>query len=381
MEIYVVKPGDTVDTIASAYNVPVESLIYNNQLFSPYPLAVGQALLVPSETAPPIRSIQTFGYAYPYIEKDILDETLPFLSALPVFSYGFTAGGKLIAPNQDDTFMIEAAKEQGTAPVLVLAPIGEDGGFNTFLIHNLLQDEQALRMLLADLEETIQQKGFQGLNLDFEYILPQDREPYVSFVARVRSSLNPMGIPVSVALAPKVSSDQQGILYEGMDYAGLGEAADHVILMTYEWGYTFGPPMAVAPINEVRRVVEYAVSQIPHEKIFLGIPNYGYDWPLPYQPGTTRASAISLQRSVELAVKNDVPIQFDQISMSPHFSYRLDNTDHTVWFEDVRSLQEKFELIAEYDLAGASYWQIMTLFLPNWILLSDNFLIDRPYSL
>lgn len=135
--------------------------------------------------------------------------------------------------------------------------------------------------------------------------------------------------------------------------------------------------MAVAPLNEVRRVVEYAISEIPPDKINLGIPNYGYDWALPYQRGTTRATAISLQRAVQIAIENDVAIEFDPVAMSPHFNYTKDSVTHEVWFEDVRSYREKFSLISEYGLRGAGYWQIMTLFRPNWLLLSDTFRIQK----
>ena len=46
MEIYVVRPGDSVDSIAQALNANVEQIIYDNQLEYPYELAIGQALLV-----------------------------------------------------------------------------------------------------------------------------------------------------------------------------------------------------------------------------------------------------------------------------------------------------------------------------------------------
>ena len=88
----------------------------------------------------------------------------------------------------------------------------------------------------------------------------------------------------------------------------LGQAADRVLLMTYEWGYTYGPPMAVAPLPNVRAVLDYAVTEIPSEKIFLGIPNYGYDWPLPFVQGTTRAQSISNQRAIELAIQHNIAI-------------------------------------------------------------------------
>lgn len=131
--------------------------------------------------------------------------------------------------------------------------------------------------------------------------------------------------------------------------------------------------MAVAPINMVRKVVDFAVTEIPNTKINLGIPNYGYDWTLPYQSGVTRATAIGNTTAVRIAVSNNAEIQFDEIAQSPYFHYWANGIEHEVWFEDVRSMRAKFELVSEYDLMGVGYWQIMRLFLANWILLDDTF--------
>lgn len=137
--------------------------------------------------------------------------------------------------------------------------------------------------------------------------------------------------------------------------------------------------MAVAPINQVRRVVEYAVTEIPREKIDLGIPNYGYDWKLPFERGVSRAVTIGNVEAVRIAVANGVPIQFDTLAQSPYFNYisQEDGSLHEVWFEDVRSLQAKFDLIKEFNLRGCGYWQIMDWFRANWLLLAENFYVQK----
>ncbi len=379
MEIYVVRPGDTVDSIAESYGIPVSSVIYNNQLVYPYPLAVGQALLLSSgETSAPTDPAWVNGYAYPFIQQNVLDETLPYLSSLSVFSYGFTEDGDLVMPTPDDSFMINAALRTGVRPVLTLTPLGPDGNFNNFLITSVVNNEAAKENLLSNLLATVQEKDFQGVDIDFEYIRPEDRLPFADFVADVRNLLSPYGYHVSVALAPKTSDTQAGLLYEGKDYRLLGEAADSVLLMTYEWGYTYGPPMAVAPVNKVRQVVEYAVTRIDPSKIDLGIPNYGYDWTLPFVQGSSRATTVSNQEAVRIAIEADVPIQFDEVAMSPFFQYEKDGQMHEVWFEDVRSYREKFSLLPAYGLRGMGYWQIMRFFRPNWLLLNDTFQIQKP---
>lgn len=373
MEIYVVKQGDTVDGIAASHGVSPQSVIYSNQLIYPYALAVGQALLLAASTEIKPSSAFSNGYAYPYIDPRVLDDTLPFLTSLSVFSYGFTTEGELVPPPLDDAFMIEAAQNANTRPLLTLTPFGPDGHFNNFLITTMVNNEAVKYNLLQNLLSALQEKGFSGVDIDFEYILPGDRVPFADFVADTRNFLAPYGYLVSVALAPKTSDDQPGLLYEGKDYALLGQAADSVLLMTYEWGYTYGPPMAVAPVNKVRQVVEYAVTRIAPEKIDLGIPNYGYDWTLPFERGVSKARTISNTEAVQLAVTHGVAISFDEVAMSPFFQYEENGILHEVWFEDVRSLREKYALLPEYGLRGIGVWQIMRFFRPMWLLWEDTF--------
>lgn len=376
MEIYVVKPGDSVDSIAQQLDANAEQIIFDNQLEYPYALAVGQALLINRYVRNATQAITVSGYAYPFIERDVLVQTLPYLSELPVFSYGFTMEGELLPPSYgDDSWMIAEALRFGTQPILTLTPFGPDGNFNNQLIHSVVNNAVYTDRLIQNLLETMSAKGYEGVDIDFEYILAEDRDAFSTFVRQVAETMRASGYHTSVALAPKTSADQAGLLYEGKDYRALGEAADHVLLMTYEWGYTYGPPMAVAPINQVRRVVEYALTEIPAEKVDLGIPNYGYDWPLPFEQGVTKATILSNVGAVRLAVEQGAEIKFDNLAESPYFTYVSDGIAHEVWFEDVRSLQAKFQLIQEYNLHGCGYWQIMKWFRANWLLLHNQFYI------
>lgn len=384
MVIYTVRSGDTLDDIAARYNISAEDIAYANQIPYPYALAVGNSLLL-SEASYTLtdddilvvssnRSAYSGGYAYPFISRWVLEQTLPYLTDLFIFSYGFTTEGTLIPPALDDTFMITLAKNYGIAPILTLTPFGADGQFSNYLITRVINSDEAKTQLIASLVSEVTERGFEGVDIDFEYILADDRIAFAQFVSEVRTAINALGYPVSVALAPKTSDTQVGLLYEGKDYALLGEAADYVLLMTYEWGYTYGPPMAVSPLNKVREVVEYALTKIPAEKINLGIPNYGYDWTLPYVRGTSKARTIGNIEAVQLAISQGVPIQFDEVAQSPFFTYVQNGLTHEVWFEDVRSIYGKFGLVREYGLRGMSYWQIRRLFRANWLLLEEFFL-------
>ena len=133
--------------------------------------------------------------------------------------------------------------------------------------------------------------------------------------------------------------------------------------MTYEWGYTYGPPLAVSPLPSVKRVLDYAVTQIPPEKIFMGFSNYGYDWPLPYRRGETRARSISNVYAAALAASVGAEIEFDETAQAPFFRYTAeDGIAHEVWFEDARSCMARLPLVAQYGFRGVGVWNYMRPF-------------------
>lgn len=213
MEIYVVNPGDTIDSIALKLGADAEQLIYDNQLVYPYELAVGQALFAAGDRRNATRTISVSGYAYPFISPWVLDQTLPFLSELPVFSYGFTAEGELLQPTYgDDTWMIIRALNFGVRPILTLTPFGPDGNFNNRLIHSVVNNEEYRANLIRNLLEVMADKGYQGVDIDFEYILAEDRDAFTDFVREVAETMRENGYHTSVALAPKTSSEQRAAL-------------------------------------------------------------------------------------------------------------------------------------------------------------------------
>ena len=424
MTIHVVSPGETVDSIAAGYGVAPKQLAADNELPPDYALAVGQTLVVrfpqavhvaaAGETLTSIAAqygttvrqlwrnnwalggqealaagqllvVSYFGeklgegvfngYAYPFITPELLAEQLPYLSAMAPFTYGITAEGGLLP--LDDEAMLEAARERGTKPVMHLSTLTETGQFDTGRAAFILTDYEAQGRLAAEVLQTVLRKGFAGLDVDFEYLPGQLAGAYAAFLGRLRQLLAAQGRFLWAALAPKTNTRQRGLLYEGHDYAAVSAAVDGVLLMTYEWGYTYGPPMAVAPLPNVRAVLDYAVTEIPAEKIFLGIPNYGYDWPLPFIQGETRAQSISNQRAIELAIQYGVPIQYDETAQSPFFRYTdAGGTAHEVWFEDARSMDAKLRLVAEYGFQGAGFWNLMRPFSQVWLVLDSLYDVE-----
>lgn len=369
--VHIVREGQTIEQIAEEYSITVKNLYQNNPfLLNQTYLLEGQSLVISYEGEPLMQG-RISGYAYPFIEPYILREVLLYIDEILIFSYGFTAEGELIPPQIDETWVIQEAWNQQVEPILVLTPFAETGTFNSGLIQILSENQTVQENLIENLLETVQEKGYVGVDVDFEYIRPEDQVGYADFVNRLRETMNENGYRVSVALAPKTSSYQKGLLYEAMDYHLLGQSANTVFLMTYEWGYTYGPPLPVAPLPNVRQVLEYALTEIPKEKIVLGIPNYGYSWPLPYERGVTKARLIGNVEANVIAAERGVEIQYDERYQSPFFYYEIGGRRYEVWFEDVRSIYAKLQLAAEKDIRGVGYWNLMRPFRANWLLVNQ----------
>ena len=375
MIIYRVKENDTMYSIARNFGVSAPELIASNDLPNPDNLVQGQTVVITYPNEPKFGSLMVNGYAYPFINEQILSDTLPYLTTLTTFTYGFTPEGELI--ETEDSNLISAAYMNFVAPILLISTLGENGSFSNVLASTLLNDVGLQYTLLDNLVSVMKEKGYLGLDIDFEYIFADEAQLYVDFVRRATEVMNENGFFTIVALAPKISDDQPGDLYQGHDYRGLGEAANLVLLMTYEWGYTYGPPMAVAPINKVREVLTYAVERISPAKILMGIPNYGYDFTLPFVRGESKAASLGTNDAVMLAMETGNIIEYDYISQSPYFRYTRDSILHEVWFEDAESIAAKLALANEFGLFGVSYWNIMRWYKQNWLVLDTQYNIRK----
>lgn len=369
--VHIVRPGETLWTISRRYNVSLRELINENQLTNPDLVYPGTSLTIPKP------SIEVNGYLTPTgpTGEAIVRGTGKDLTYVSIFSYPVRADGSLSSKN--DVSVLQVAKEQRVVPLMSITNFA-GGLFNKELAHTLLSNTEVQEKLLANIVGIMKEKGFGGLNIDFEYIPQTDRELYNGFLGKAAERMRANGYSISTALAPKYSAGQTGLLYEAHDYPVHGQVADFVVIMTYEWGWSGGAPWAIAPINEVRKVLDYAVSVIPRKKIMMGIPLYAYDWKLPYVKGTTIAEIFTPDEAVRRAANVGADIQYNELYKSPFYRYKDGSgAEHEVWFEDVRSYKAKYDTIREYGLRGASYWELNLKSTQNWPALLSNFRVKK----
>lgn len=422
MQIHVVKRNESLTTIARAYNTTVNDIVEANDIPNPNNLVVGQAMVIPivgsfyyvqpgdslwsigQKTGVPYQQIASVNrislnqqlyvgfrlYIPPaprrrgefnaYVEprgtsvapalEASAREAAPYLTYLAPFSFHALRDGSLKEPLLNNFPAIARANRN---TLMMVVDNQENDQFSDELGRILLNDIAIQDRFLNNIVATAKKYGFKDIHFDFEFLRPADREAYNRFLRKAKTRFKAEGWLMSTALAPKTSATQQGNWYEGHDYRAHGQIADFVVIMTYEWGYSGGPAMAVSPIDQVRRVLEYALTEMPPNKILMGQNLYGYDWTLPFVQGSI-AKAISPQQAIELAAANNVAIQYDTKAQAPFFRYTAaDGKQHEVWFEDARSIQAKFNLIKELKIRGMSYWKLGLAFPQNWLLIVENF--------
>lgn len=378
--VYTVEAGDNLYSVAQKFGVTMGELWRNNPfLGGKTELRAGEVLTIVPEERTSEREISVNAYVYPNVNRDVLRKTLPYLTYLTLFSYRIEEDGELVSI--DDEGLIELAREYGVAPIMLVSSLSERGTFSPDLARELLSSEAAKEMLIEEIATTLTRKRYAGVEVDFEYVPAEVADEYVQFVRDLRERLAPNGYETLVSLSPKTSADQPGLLYEGHDYAGMGEAADKTFLMTYEWGYTYGPPMAVSPVDKVRRVLEYGVEEIPSEKIVMGVPNYGYDWKLPYVAGDSRARSLGNVEAVALAKEKRARIEYDEVSAAPYFRYFEREggvpVEHIVWFENANSVASLIGLVEALELDGIGIWTAMKYFPQLWLVLNATYPIRK----
>lgn len=370
---HTVRRGETLWGIARRYEVSLIDLLKLNTITNQNNITTGTVLVIPIKRRPEIY-INAYIYELKAMAAAVVRGVGEHLTYLCPFAYRIKEDGNL--EQIVDPPVINAALEKKAVAIMAITNFtSTELGDN--LAHIILASESIQRTLINNIVNIMIAKRYKGVNIDFENVLPADRQLYNKFLQFAVNRLHARGFFVSTALAPKTSATQKGSLYEAHDYEAHGKIVDFVVLMTYEWGFRMGPPQAISPINKIKEVIDYAVSVIPRDKIYFGFQIYARDWVLPHVKGQ-EAETFSNQEAIKRAVNYNAVIKYDSKTQSPFYNY-VDKKGirHEVWFEDARSAQAKFDMVKRYNLKGISYWALGYPYPQNWTLLEDNFTIKK----
>ncbi len=374
-QTYIVQEGDSLESIAKAQAVDIMELLRNNPNISGRELFVGEELVIRYE-GERTGTIKTNGFVYPFVDKEILRKTLPYLTYLTIYSYDITQTGNLI--DIDDTEIIRIAKEYKVAPIMfITAPI-EETGVDTNIVHTLISDIEIQNTFINSILYVLRSKGYLGININTPFIQPQDRYSYVELIGTIRKRLNSEGFTETVTIAPSTFEVSTGLIYGGVDYTGLSQAADDVLyLLTYAWRFQNNLPISTLPFNVVLQTLRNAIRLIPPEKCMLGISNVGYLWEFPYFAAIINANFLNYNSAIRLARDTGSVIEFNQPSHSSYFQYVDNEHEYMAWFKDARSLYPWIAYSQVYGLQGVAVWNITYFVAYLWLLINAEYVIKK----
>jgi spore germination protein len=377
-ETYIVVEGDTLDRIAINHGISMTQLYRNNAyLWDSNYIYPGQTLVISYDTK---GEIMTSGYAFPYIDKEVLRKSLPNLTYLSILNYKTIKKGE-IETFYDDSDLIETVKQFGVIPIMLVTSITFRGERDPEMIYGILlnpayQDAHAQNML-----KILKQKGYYGVNITITFLNETTQELYLNYLKRITSILKKEGFTVFITIDPNFVVEEKQTVFEEVDYSEYSDLVDAVYLMRFYWGTQYGPPRPVSSVENIRLYVNYIEQAISPDKINIGFPLLGYDWKLPYIQGFSQANAITLDSAINLARLNQSIIYFEEVSKTPFFNYEVETSGsligHEVWFVDARTIDEICNLVLENEIQGIGLWNIMSNYPQLWLVINSTFQIVK----
>jgi len=312
--------------------------------------------LLPGSSPPPARAVVAslpFWNIRPGSDT-VLAHRADFTEVSP-WMYGLSPAGQINTqynPGSAAAVNAELTRLRGAGLKIVptLANV-TNGQFSDQPVAGILHDPARMRQHVAAIVNLVLQHRYAGIDIDYENLAAGDRQAFTAFITDLGAALHSHGKMLSVAVFAKTTNAGVAPRNVAQDYAAIGRAADQVRIMAYDYHWPTSPPGAVAPLPWVRSVLNYAKSQIPAQKIILGIPLYGYNW------SGGQAQAVTWLSALRLAKAHHVSPHYDAAAQAPWFSY----TDaaghrHVVWFENQASSQAKFDAALGSQIGGVYLW-------------------------
>ncbi|WP_051286923.1 glycosyl hydrolase family 18 protein [Paenibacillus taiwanensis] len=224
--------------------------------------------------------------------------------------------------------------------------------------HQVLTNRTAKKKLIQNMLALAETNHYKGINIDFEAVLPEDRQALTSFVQEVAGKMKAKGFLTMVSVPAKADDDPTDDWTGAFDFEALGKAADMIQVMTYDEHGVWRNAGSVASKPWIESALQFAITYVPSEKVLMGIPTYGNDWNLSDPANKSNAQVMWKDIPNLIADTGATPIR-DEWTGSMYFNYTdTDGASHVVWYEDETSILQKTQYIHKYWLAGVSIYAL-----------------------
>jgi spore germination protein YaaH len=229
-----------------------------------------------------------------------------------------------------------------------------NGRWDGALISHLVADPERRSAHVAAIVDLVRKEHRPGIDIDYESLPAGSRAHYSAFIAELAAALHKLPARLSVTLHAKTAEPGGWPGAQAQDWRAIGAAADEVRVMAYDYSYASSAPGPIAPPSWVDKVLDLATRLVPPDRIVLGLPTYGYDW-------ASRAGAVPVQWAdvQAIATNHAVSRRWDAKHSTPWLRYTDPGArQHTIWYEDARSLAAKLEVAKEHGVTRVVLWRL-----------------------
>lgn len=275
------------------------------------------------------------------------------------FWYELAPDGSIAGVVRDKNYIAEL-RAMGLRLVPTIA-----NAFDRERVHRVIESPEARTAHAQALVDLVLENDFDGIDVDYESLYAVDKEDFTLFIEELAAMLHAEGKLLSIAVHPKENESGTWEGPQAQDYARLGAAVDMFKVMTYDYSWSTSPAGPIAPLDWVQRVISYTTSVVEPQKVYMGLPFYGYDWQ------GSQADSKVWDQIQQLIVRHDPEVERDATNEG-HFVYGT-YRPRTVYFNDSLTLETKLDAIfAEYpDLAGVAIWRLGGEDPANWDVLRE----------
>ncbi|XP_071490541.1 di-N-acetylchitobiase-like [Diadema antillarum] len=217
-----------------------------------------------------------------------------------------------------------------------------------------------------------------GINLDIEFPLSADEAPLLTSMVDMTTKVFKNSIPHS-QVTFDVAWSPGCVDLRCYEYKKIADIVDFVFVMSYdEQSQIQGDCIAKAnsPYDKTAKGIQaYLNLEIPAEKMVLGVPWYGYNYPclnlsdtdvcsikrVPFR-GVNCSDAAGTQKDYSMITKlladNSTGRKWSKDYQAPYFDYKNSQTGlmTQVWYDDPESLQLRYNYAKKLGLLGVGPW-------------------------
>ena len=274
-------------------------------------------------------------------------ETIPDLTGINVvvptwFELSTTKGD--IKSKGDSTY-VEWAHKKGYAVWGVVT-----NAFKPALTHAVLSDKAKRTHMVRQLVAYAALYQLDGINIDFENAYNKDSQYFVDFMKELTPYLHEQGLKVSIDVAMPSSWN---LFYNRKELASI---VDYIAVMAYDEHWSTSPVAgSVASLPWVEKGIKETISDVPPEKVLLGIPLYTRVWKEVNQQ--THNDTLSMKYTEDWIKRHEATVRYDMKAKQHYTESKEGNALLKVWIEDEFSIKNRIELVHQYKLAGIGSWE------------------------